>query len=175
MPFFISLTEGLKPEERKKLLITSVLTALIVAVVFLWVGRLVFQWLGVTISDFLVAGGAILFIISIRDLLSFGKPSAVPPEGVGVVPLAVPLIVGPAVLTSSLIILNAYGVLPTLFSIVVNIVLCGFILYFSQGLSRVFGRTASHTLSKISSLLLGAIGIMLVRRGIFEIVALWNR
>jgi multiple antibiotic resistance protein len=137
------------------------------------VGKLVFLWLGITISDFLVAGGAILFIISIRDLLSYGKESRIPSETVGVVPLAVPLIVGPAVLTTSLILLNSFGILPTLFSIIANILLCGVILHFSSGLSRVLGKAGSHTLSKIFNLLLAAIGVMLIRLGVQQILAAW--
>ena len=124
----------------------------------------------ITISDFLVAGGAILFIISIRDLLSFGKGKSAPEEALGVVPLAVPLIVGPAVLTTSLIVLSTYGFYPTVFSLVLNICLCGVILSCSEILSKILGQGVSRTLSKISSLLLGAIGVMMVRRGLQAII-----
>ena len=173
LPVFMSLTNGMPKGQREKLIRHSTVTALLVALTFLFVGKLVLTWLGITINDFLVAGGAILFIISIRDLLSFGKSSKIPDETVGVVPLAVPLIVGPAVLTTSLILLNSCGIFPTLFSIVVNILLCGFILYFSTSLAKFLGEAGSHTLSKIFNLLLGAIGIMLIRRGFQEIVVGW--
>jgi multiple antibiotic resistance protein len=170
VPIFMGIAGDLSKAERDRLIFHSTLTALAVAIAFLALGRLVFQWLGITISDFLVAGGAILFIVSIRDLLSNGKSAGVP-ASVGVVPLAVPLIVGPAVLTTSLILLGQYGVWPTLFSIVANIVLCSTILFFSATLSRLLGEAGSSTLSKISNLLLGAIGVMLMRRGLTEIVA----
>ncbi len=173
IPVFMALTEGMKKEERERLIDRSILTALLVAISFLWVGKLLFQWLGITISDFLVAGGAILFIISIRDLLSFNKTHRVPDETIGVVPLAVPLIVGPAVLTTSLILLNSFGFYPTVLSIVSNIILCGVILKASAFLSKILGEAGSHTLSKIFSLLLGAIGVMLMRRGILEILTGW--
>jgi len=171
LPIFLGLTDGMKREERTRLIRHSTLTALLVAIAFLFVGKLVFHWLGITIDDFLVAGGAILFILSIRDLLSFNKALRLPGDAVGVVPLAVPLIVGPAVLTSSLILWDSFGPGPTLFSIVSNILLCGAVLLFSERLSRVLGKVGSHTLSKISSLLLAAIGVMLMRRGLFEIIA----
>lgn len=171
IPFYTSLTRGLSVPDRTRLLRHSVATALLVAVVFLWVGKLVFLWLGITLSDFMVAGGAVLFIISIRDLLSFEKGSNVPENRPGVVPLAVPLIVGPAVLTTSLVLLNSFGVGPTLVSIVANILLCGVILHFSAFLKRVLGEAGSNTVSKISNLLLAAIGVMLIRRGLLEILA----
>ena len=173
LPIFMSLTYGMANEQKEKLIHHSTMTALLVAISFLLVGKLVLLWLGITISDFLVAGGAILFILSIRDLLSYGKAARIPDETVGVVPLAVPLIVGPAVLTTSLILLNSFGIFPTLFSIVSNILLCGVVLHFSMTLSKVLGKTGSHTLSKISSLLLAAIGVMLIRRGVLEIVSEW--
>ena len=173
LPIFMSLTLRMNKEQRNKLVRQSTLTALLVAIAFLWVGKFVFLWLGISISDFLVAGGAILFIISIRDLLSFEKSSRVPPATMGVVPLAVPLIVGPAVLTTSLILLNAFGFYPTVFSIVCNILLCGVVLHFSGALLKVLGEVGSNTLSKIFNLLLASIGVMLIRRGVQEIWAAW--
>ncbi len=169
IPLFMSLTTGMTPYHKEALVKRSIMTALAVAILFLFVGKLVFLFLGITMNDFLVAGGAILFIISIRDLLSFGKPTPATGESAGVVPLAVPLIVGPAVLTTSLILLDTFGIYPTIFSIITNILLCGLILHFSGRISKFLGEAGSRTLSKLFSLLLGAIGVMLVRRGLFEI------
>jgi multiple antibiotic resistance protein len=171
IPVYLGLTEGLSPKERSKNLQDSVLTALFVALAFLFVGKVIFVWLGVTISDFLVAGGAVLFIISIRDLLAANKSARVPGEKMGVVPLAVPLIVGPAVFATSLILLDTYGIGPAVFSIVTNVLLCGIILHFSDRLSALLGPAGSQTLSKISSLLLAAIGVMLMRRGFFNMLS----
>ena len=173
LPVFLALTDGMAQREKQALVRHSTVTALMVAVAFLFVGKFVFLWLGISIDDFLVAGGAILFILSIRDLLSFSRASHLPGETIGVVPLAVPLIVGPAVLTGSLILLDSVGVGPTLFSIVSNVLLCGLVLGFSERLSRVIGDIGSQTLSKISNLLLAAIGIMLMRRGVLETLTAW--
>ena len=170
LPVFMALSQGMTVKQKAKLIRHSTFTALLVALAFLIVGRLVFEWLGITIGDFLVAGGAILFILSIRDLVSTGKPAVVSDETMGVVPLAVPLIAGPAVLTTSLVVLNSFGLMPALVSVVLNIALCGVILSSSSALSRILGKTGSMTLSKISSLLLGTIGVMLIRRGIFDLI-----
>ena len=160
VPVFLGLTDGMKHEEKSKLIRHSTLTALLVSIAFLLVGKMVFLWLGITINDFLVAGGAILFILSIRDLLSFNKQTKLSAESLGVVPLAVPLIVGPAVLTTSLILWDSLGAAPTVFAIVSNILLCGLVLAFSERLSGFLGEVGSQTLSKISNLLLAAIGVM---------------
>lgn len=169
LPVYLSLTARMRLPERQRLVRLSIVTALLVALSFLLVGRLVFRWLGITFADFLVAGGAVLFILSIRDLLSFEKKIRVSEGSIGVVPLAVPLIVGPAVLTSSMITLSSFGWVPTVLSLVSNILLCGVVLHFSSAFSKVLGETGSQTLSKIFNLLLAAIGIMLIRRGLLEI------
>jgi len=174
IPAYLSLTRRMKPADREALVRNSTLVALAVALVFVFVGRLVFRWLGITINDFLVAGGAVLFIVSIRDLLlSHGKGSDLPENEVGVVPLAVPLMVGPAVLTTSLILLGSFGLLPTIFAIVANLLLCAVILQLSPFISRVLGEAGSNTLSKLANLLLAAIGVMLMRRGVFDTLSEW--
>ena len=168
IPFYLGLTEGMKPVQKTQLIRHSIAVALIVALAFLFIGKLVFLWLGVTISDFLVAGGMVLFIFSIRDLLADKKTSRLAGESSGVVPLGVPIIVGPAVLASSLILLDSFGVWPTVFSIVANILLCGAALLSANRLSVLLGQVGSQALSKVSNLLLAAIGIMLVRHGLVE-------
>lgn len=173
LPIFMSLAAGITKEKRQAIIKQSIATALFVALAFLWIGKWVFRLLGISISDFMVAGGAILFILSIRDLLSFEKGPKLPEETMGVVPLAVPLIVGPGVLTTSLILLNSFGFYPTVASLIANILLCGVVLYFSSSLSRLLGEAGSRTLSKVASLLLGAIGVMLMRRGVQELLASW--
>ena len=169
LPVFMALTQRMRQAERQRLVRLSIVTALLVALSFLLVGKLVFLWLGITFADFLVAGGAVLFILSIRDLLSFEKKIRISEGSIGVVPLAVPLIVGPAVLTSSMISLSSFGWIPTVLSLVSNILLCGVILHFSSAFSKILGETGSQTLSKIFNLLLAAIGVMLMRRGLLEI------
>lgn len=173
LPIFMSLAAGITKEKREAIIKQSIAMALFVALAFLWVGKWVFRLLGISISDFMVAGGAILFILSIRDLLSFEKGPKLPEETMGAVPLAVPLIVGPGVLTTSLILLNSFGFYPTVASLIANILLCGVVLYFSISLSRLLGEAGSRTLSKVASLLLGAIGVMLMRRGVQELLASW--
>ena len=175
IPVYLGLTEGISEEKKKRLVWQSTLTALFVAILFLVLGEFVFAWLGITMGDFFIAGGIILFTVSIRDLLFSEKTSGFSTQAMGVVPLAVPLMVGPAVLTTSLISLRSYGLVPTLVSIVANVFLCGAVLHQSRFFSRVLGEAGSHTLSKIFNLLLAAIGIMLVRRGVLEIIASFSR
>lgn len=168
LPIFVSLTEGIERSERAKIIVQSMLTALCLAVGFIFLGKAVFKILGITIGDFMVAGGAILFCLAITDITNPVKKRRIPTEGLGAVPLGTPLIVGPAVLTTCLVIISQYGLLATLISVMVNILLAGMIFESSSVLMKVLGEAGSKALSKIMSLLLAAIAVMLTRKGIAQ-------
>jgi multiple antibiotic resistance protein len=171
LPIFVSLTERVTPKERTKIIMQSMLTALCLAICFILVGKAIFRLLGITIGDFMVAGGAILFSIAIIDIINPVKKRRIPVEELGAVPLGTPLIVGPAVLTTSLVMVPQYGLLPTMVSVLANILLAGLIFSSSSALIKTLGESGSKALSKIMSLLLAAIAIMLIRKGLVLILA----
>jgi multiple antibiotic resistance protein len=171
LPLYIALTEGLPPNDVRRILRQSIVTATAVALVFLVVGTAVLRLLGITIADFMVAGGVLLFVISLGDLLTTEKlQRRVDPDSLGAVPLGVPLITGPAVLTTSVLLLNAHGAAPTAVALVLNILVAGVVFGFAPAIYRVLGKAGSKTVSKIASLLLAAIAVMIVRRGITAFV-----
>ena len=172
LPIFVSLTAGLSAKEKSKIVVQSVITALCLAVGFVFLGKAVFKILAISIGDFMIAGGILLFCIAIIDLLSPNKRRRIPSSELGFVPLGTPLIVGPAVLTTSLLMLDAYGLRVTLLAVLVNIILAGIIFLFSQILIKVLGVSGSRALSKITSLLLAAIAVMMVRKGVYYILNL---
>jgi len=108
------------------------------------------------------------FNIAIIDILNSDKSRRLPDKDLGVVPLGTPLIASPAVLTTSLIIIPKYGIIASIVSIFANILLVGLIFFFSDALIKVLGETGAKALSKITSLLLSAIGIMMIRSGIMQ-------
>jgi multiple antibiotic resistance protein len=170
LPIFVSLTEGLNKQQKNKIIVQSMITAFLLAVGFILVGKLVFRLLGITIGDFMVAGGALLFCIAIIDLVSHTKERHMPIKDLGAVPIGTPLIVGPAVLATSLVIVPEYGLLPTTISVIGNILFAGFIFGSSYWLIRGLGEAGTKALSKIMSLLLAAIAVMLMRKGILTFI-----
>jgi multiple antibiotic resistance protein len=166
LPIFVSLTEGLEKTEKTKVIIQSMFTASVLAVGFILVGKIVFRLLSITIGDFMVAGGAILFCLAIIDIINPVKQRRIPGKDLGAVPLGTPLIVGPAVLTTSLVIVSHYGLIPTFISIIANILLAGLVFFLSSSLMKFLGEAGSKALSKITSLLLAAIAVMLIRKGL---------
>jgi multiple antibiotic resistance protein len=171
LPVFASLTLGLSEQQKRGIIFQSLVTASLVAVGFILVGKMVFRFLGITMGDFMVAGGVILFCLSMVDLLSQAETRKGAASELGAVPIGTPLVVGPAVLTVSLMLVNVYGLLITLTALFLNILIVGIVFHFSGGLMRFLGAPGSRALSKVMMLLLAAIGVMMVRRGIMEIMA----
>jgi multiple antibiotic resistance protein len=169
LPIFISLTEEVEQQQRVKVIAQSMLTAVCVAVAFIFLGKAVFKALGISMGDFMVAGGAVLFCLAITDIINPVKERRIPTEELGAVPLGTPLIAGPAVLTTSMLMVSQYGLAITFISVVVNIMLAGIIFSGAATVMRFLGEAGSKALSKIMSLLLAAIAIMLIRKGMGEL------
>ncbi|MBI5150547.1 MAG: MarC family protein [Candidatus Omnitrophica bacterium] len=171
LPVFVALTHRVGKKERKKVIIQSIATALSLAVAFIFLGKWVFRVMGITVGDFMIAGGGILMCISINELLQPGKQRRLPPGELGAVPLGTPLIVGPAVLTTSLIIIEEYGLVATLFAVVLNVLLVGLTFIYSDLLIKALGQSGARALSKVMALFLAAIAVMMIRKGV---VQLWG-
>jgi len=169
LPIFASLTEGIEQKQKVKIIVQSMITALCLAVSFILVGKAVFKLLGITIGDFMIAGGAILFCIAIIDIMNPIKKRHLPTGELGAVPLGTPLIVGPAVLTTSLVIVPQSGLVPTMVSVLINVLLAGLIFRLSISLTKTLGEAGLKAFSKIMSLLLAAIAVMLIRKGVMQL------
>ncbi len=167
LPIFLSLTEELNPLKVKRVIYQSMATAAAVALSFLAVGNGVMRLLGITVADFMVAGGVLLFVISMSDLITTDKArKQVDPDSLGAVPLGVPLIAGPAVFTTSILLVNEHGAIPAALALLINIAMAGAVFLAAGSINRLLGKAGAKTVSKIAALLLAAIAVMIVRKGI---------
>lgn len=163
---FVALGSGVPAATKRRISRQAAVTGGAVALAFLFLGRSIFAALGITVSDFQVAGGLILFILAARDLVhSAAEEPAKLADDFGVVPLGMPLIAGPATLATLLLCAQTYGMGITLAALVANLALV--VLAFAQAdrVGRWIGLTGMRALSKIVSLLLAAIAISMIRRG----------
>jgi multiple antibiotic resistance protein len=169
IPLFIALVEGKNKKERHKIIVDSVTTATVVAILFMFIGKWVLRFIGITITDFQIAGGILLFVISVRLLLP-GTQKFILGNGhdkdVGVFPLGTPLITGPAVLTTTLMMLDSFGIGPTFVSLVLNMAITWITLVRADAIMKFMGASGTRAFSKIMYILLAAIGVMMIRRGI---------
>jgi multiple antibiotic resistance protein len=143
----------------------ALVTSLAVSIGFIFLGKIIFRALRITVSDFQVAGGLILLGIAVRELLDLGERNKYAGESFGVVPLGMPLIAGPALLTALLLLVDTVGILFTVLALLVNLLLVGFGFRYASHFTRWMGKQGMKGVSKLISLLLAAIAVSLIRRG----------
>ena len=167
LPMFVGMTHHLSKSKRDQIINTSMWVAFFVALGFVFTGEAVFRWLGISISDFKIAGGIVLLLVSLADLL--GGPEAIKrgSGSTGIVPLAVPLITGPGVITTLVLQLDTAGYLITLAALISNYALAWIVLRQSERVTRLIGKDGTMVISKISALLLAAIAVAMIRTGFF--------
>ncbi len=172
LPFILTLTQEMKPDERVKVTSYAMLTALGLGVGFIAIGRGIFFLLGIEVADFLVAGGLLLFILSIRHFTT-GKLVELEAHAkgiVGVVPIGTPLVVGPAVLTTLLLLTGQYSIPPVLVAFVLNLVFAWVVFAQANRVARLMREPGLRAASQIASLLLAVIAVMMIRKGIMQII-----
>lgn len=168
LPMFMGFTENLKKREKNKIITQSIITAFLIGIVFLFLGVWIFKLLGVLVSDFKIAGGLVLLVISLRDLLQYDKGPKLSPDTMGAVPIGTPLITGPAVLTTIVILLDLHGMSLTVLSFLANLAIVWVTFLFADPISKFLGKAGSKAVSKIAHLLLAAIAVMMMRKGIID-------
>jgi multiple antibiotic resistance protein len=164
---FLGLGRNIAPAQRQKIASQATWTGGLVALGFLILGQSVFRALGISVSDFQIAGGLILFILAARDLIQSAAEPEKLPEDFGVVPLGMPLIAGPALITTLLVLAQApnIGLVVILVALAANLALVVLVLHYSAWLGRRVGPTGMRAISKIISMLLAAIAVNMIRRG----------
>ena len=171
LPVFIGMTSKFKAGEKTRLINNASLTAFIVALIFLFAGHAIFTFLGITSDDFRIGGGCLLFLLSISELLfSQQQEKNRLPSEVAIVPLGIPLLVGPAVLTTIIMLADQFGYLLVFICVILNLFICWISLINSTRILKILGPNASLALGKIAALVLLAFGIMLIRVGVTNII-----
>lgn len=166
VPIYLTLTGSLDKRDRRAVLRASLIVAAAVSIGFALLGKAIFVFLGITVADFQIAGGLILLGLAGLDLLTQEPRGLAQGADVGVVPLGVPIIAGPAVITTTMVLVDLYGSLVTIAALLANLVLGGLVLANAVVIERLVGRTGARAMSKIVSLLLAAIGVHWIRQGL---------
>jgi len=169
LPILIALTRDMTASQRSGAVRSAMLTALALGLGFIVVGKAIFQFLGIEVADFLVAGGIILLVLSVKDLVT-GKMVEITDsstsEAIGVVPLGTPLVAGPAVLTTLLLLIDQYSIVIVVVSLTINLAITYLLFRQCNRVVGFLGKNGVTAISKIVSLLLAAIAISLIRRGV---------
>lgn len=168
VPVFIAVTEGMSAERRRRVSFEAVAAATVICLLFMFLGDSLFAFLGVRDYDFRIAGGVLLLVLAVYDLLIPGKPAVHEPETVGIVPLAMPLIAGPATLATTLVLAARHGYFATAFGLATNFLLLLFALSASGWIARFVGVNTLRAMSKLVMVFLAALAVNLIRVGVTE-------
>ena len=172
VPIFMGLTEKLSEAQRRKVLNIATLIGIILLLVFAFAGQEIFLIFGISIYSFEVAGGILLLIIAIQILISGSLHENVEsPESIGAVPIAMPLLVGPGAITTTILNLQAYGTLVTIISVLVVLFVTWIILRYVSSIYKVLGKTGAIIIARVMALLIAAIAIQYILVGISHFLA----
>ena len=173
LPIFLALTQETKAAHRRRAVHLSTLTALGVGLGFVAIGKAIFLLLNIEVADFLIAGGIILLMLAIKYLVT-GKmietQDSSASEMVGVVPLGTPLVVGPAVLTTLLLLIDQYSIVIVVVSFILNLVIQWLLFRGADRIVDFLGNTGVSAISNIIMLLLAAIAVKMIRQGILTML-----
>ena len=173
LPIFVALTQETEATHRRHAVHLATLTGLGIGLGFVAIGKAIFVLLNIEVADFLVAGGIILLILAIKYLVT-GKvietQDSSTSEMVGVVPLGTPLVVGPAVLTTLLLLIDQYFIAIVVLSFVLNLVIQWLLFRQADRIVDFLGNTGVSAMSKIVMLLLAAIAVKMIRQGVLTIL-----
>ncbi len=173
VPLIVGWTGDLSRQERSLQLRYALITALAVGLVFLAGGRWLLEALGVGLPDFQIAGGLVLLVLAVSDLVTGGGHEGrgtLPSADFGVVPIGTPLLAGPAALTTLLVLNGRYGAIPTVLAFLLNLLIAWAMFRQAGDLTRLFGRNGLRATSKVISLLLAAIAVKLIREGAMAVL-----
>jgi multiple antibiotic resistance protein len=171
IPIFMSLMESMTGVQKRKVFNTAVIVGSILLLVFAFTGQEIFAIFGVSIYAFEVAGGILLLIIAIRILISGSMHEENnSPESIGAVPIAMPLLVGPGAITTTIFNLQAYDLYVTALSVVIVMVIVWVILRYTDSIYRFLGKTGSLVIARVVSLLIAAIAVQYILNGVDQFV-----
>lgn len=139
------------------------IVALILMVVFLFVGESILSLIGIDVNSFAIAGAFILFFLALEMILGIRLYKDDDPGTASIVPIAFPLIAGAGTMTAILSLRAEYAVQNIIVAIVINIVLVYAVLKLSSQIEKLLGNGGIAILRKVFGVILLAIAVKLFR------------
>lgn len=171
LTMFLSSTKDCTEPQRRGLAVRVAFAVAVVCIALFFFGNVVFAVFGITLDAFRVGAGALLFLSAVRLVQSTEhKPLSLQNEDIAVVPLAIPVVVGPATV-GALLVLG--GEIPTAaqrmlgcVALVLAVSCLGIILLLSASIERALGKRGISILSKITGLILAALAAQMILTGV---------
>jgi len=157
MPLILVLREKYKVIESEKASIIS----LGIMILFLYLGEIILNLLGVDINSFAVAGSIIILFIATEMILGINLYKDKNPKTASIVPIAFPLIAGPGTLTTLISLRSEYEKINIILAIIINMIIVYMVLKSSEKIEKILGSQGIHIIRKVFGIILLAIGIKL--------------
>lgn len=173
IPIFVGLTDTIEVSQRKRIFNVATVVALILLLVFSFAGQEILNLFGLSLYSFEVAGGLLLLIISIRILISSTSSHEhfESSESIGAVPIAMPLLVGPGAITTTMFNIQTYGVYIAVLSVVAVLAVTWVVLRYMNNIYRFLGKTGSLVIARVMALLIAAIAVQYILTGVTHFLA----
>lgn len=168
---FIALTKEMEDRERSSQAFLAISVALILLLIFLFIGKSLFAVLGISFSSFMIAGGVILLLLGIEEILGLEFSKRRTETKVAAIVIGTPLLCGPGAITSVIILSQKYGYLVPFLAVIAASALTWLILYFAHHLSRLLGERIIEVFSRVMGLLLAAIAVEYIKEGILKMIS----
>jgi multiple antibiotic resistance protein len=166
LPVIISLGQGMSLGEQRRMINIAIITATIVGLIFLFFGRLILELLDISVGSFAIAGGIVLLVLSIKLIMTGQMVEVIKEEIVAVVPIGTPLLVGPATITTLLLLVTQFPVYLVLLSFALNILIAWLMSLSGNWIAGFMGQGGLKAVSKVFSLLLAAIAVSMIIKGL---------
>jgi multiple antibiotic resistance protein len=173
VPIVVSLSQGMSGRERHRMIHIAVITATAVGLAFLFFGRFILDVMGISLGSFAIAGGGLLLVLSIKYMITGRWVDIIKEEIVAVVPIGTPLTVGPATVTTLLLLASQFPLYMVLVSFALNLLIVWITFMLSSQVVRFLGHGGLRAVSGIFNLLLAAIGVNMIIHGL-DILGLLN-
>lgn len=171
MSMFLSMTRMFTQDVRRRIAIHTTLAIVITTFILFYFGNIIFNLLGITIESFQIGAGALLFLSAVTLVMGREQPTQSESDNIAVVPLALPLTVGPGT-TGTLLVLGAEITGTAKFvasaALFVAIILVGVLLLLATKVERLLGAKGINVLTKLTGLVLAALSAQLVFTGIYN-------
>jgi multiple antibiotic resistance protein len=184
LPFFIHFTQNFSPAQRRRTIRVSALTAFAVIALSALAGLRIIEFFGISIASFRVGGGTLLLISALQMLnaqpaeskpgdVSEGDQKVDAGASIAVVPLTIPLLTGPATISTMVIYAERtrhWWELAVLVGYGVVVGLVTFAVFSASGrLARWIGRTGINVMTRLMGLILAALAVEIMADGLVEL------
>ena len=171
LPIIINLTKGMPTKEIKNNIDRSVFVAAVLLYVFLFLGLRIFYFFGININSFQIAGGIILFVIGMLYVFGSSLKYVKSHTTDLSVPIGTPLLTGPGVIMTTIILVKEKGTLVTVIAAFLTLLATWLILINSARLYKILGEHWTNAISRVMGIVLAAIAVEFITKGVLSIVA----